>query len=182
MGDHTLAPLRHEAADPRKGKQVDKPGVHPTQALPYCPPRLSAQGIMHPEDAALAMEAGVDGIIVSNHGGRQLDTAPSAVDALPAVRRVIRGRVPLLVDGGIRRGTDIVKCLALGASAVLVGRPVLWGLAAGGRAGVERVLDILIDELRLTMQLCGATSLERIDESVLMPGTAPRGDLWRPKL
>jgi 4-hydroxymandelate oxidase len=116
------------------------------------------KGILTAEDAALALEYGAAGIIVSNHGGRQLDCAVSSADALPEIVDVIAGRVPVLVDGGIRRGTDIALALALGADAVLVGRPALWGLAAGGAAGAERVLSILRAELELTLGLCGCPS------------------------
>src|SRR5262249_38209063 len=103
--------------------------------------KIVLKGVMHPADAGLAAEAGVDALIVSNHGGRQLDTVPAAIELLPAIRGAVAGRLPLLLDGGIRRGTDIVKALALGATAVAIGRPVLWGLAVGGEQGVTRVLE-----------------------------------------
>lgn len=119
------------------------------------------KGVVHPDDARLAVEHGVDGIIVSNHGGRQVDTAPATIDALPSVCDVVDGRVEVLMDGGIRRGSDIVKALALGAKAVAVGRPVLWGLAVDGEAGVEAVLSILRQEFDLVSGLCGAA---RVDE------------------
>jgi 4-hydroxymandelate oxidase len=114
------------------------------------------KGVLHPADAVLAVRAGVDGIVVSNHGGRQLDAVPAAVDALPAVAAAVAGRVPLLLDGGVRRGTDVVLALALGATAVAVGRPVLWGLAAAGEHGVRHVLELLRDELDHVLALCGA--------------------------
>lgn len=113
------------------------------------------KGIVHPEDARLAVEHGASGIVVSNHGGRQLDTAVATVEALPEVADAVAGRVPVLVDGGVRRGTDVVKALALGADAVAVGRPVLWGLAVDGEAGVARVLGLLREELDLALALCG---------------------------
>ena len=116
------------------------------------------KGVLHPEDARLAIEQGIDGIIVSNHGGRQLDTAPATIDQLPQIVEVVDGKVPVLLDGGIRRGTDAAKALALGASAVAVGRPIVWGLAADGEAGVARVLEILSSELAHTLTLCGAGS------------------------
>jgi 4-hydroxymandelate oxidase len=125
------------------------------------------KGVMTPEDAVLATEHGAAGIIVSNHGGRQLDTAEPTIRALPRVADAVADRVPVLVDGGIRRGTDVVKALALGARAVLIGRPVLWGLAAEGEAGVERVLWLLTEELRRAMALTGRPSLAAIDRGVL---------------
>lgn len=120
------------------------------------------KGIVHPEDGRLAAEHGAAGIVVSNHGGRQLDTAPGTADVLPGVVDAVDGRVPVLVDGGVRRGTDVVKALALGAEAVCVGRPVLWGLAVDGEAGAARVLRILADELDLAMGLCGCPSLDEV--------------------
>jgi 4-hydroxymandelate oxidase len=117
------------------------------------------KGVLHPEDAALAVEHGVAGLLVSNHGGRQLDSVPATVDALPAIVAAVDGRIPLVMDGGVRRGTDVVKALALGATAVGVGRPVLWGLAAGGEAGVRGVLELLRAEFDRALALCGAASL-----------------------
>jgi 4-hydroxymandelate oxidase len=114
------------------------------------------KGILHPDDARIALEYGADAIMVSNHGGRQLDGVPATVDLLPGMATAIDGRVPLLVDGGIRRGADVLKALALGATAVGIGRPVMWGLAAGGQDGVSRVLEILRAELDHTLALCGA--------------------------
>ncbi|GLY83213.1 alpha-hydroxy acid oxidase [Actinoallomurus iriomotensis] len=113
------------------------------------------KGALHPLDARLAVERGVDALLVSNHGGRQLDTMPATIDQLPLVAEAVEGRVPLLLDGGVRRGTDVVKALALGASAVAVGRPILWGLAADGEAGVTRVLETLRAETAHTLTLCG---------------------------
>ena len=127
------------------------------------------KGILHPEDARLAVERGVDGIVVSNHGGRQLDGAPAGIDALPAVVQAVGGRVPVLVDGGVRRGTDVIKAIALGANAVLIGRPYVWGLAADGEAGVSRVLDLLREELIVAMALVGCDSVSKLDSSVLWP-------------
>jgi len=116
------------------------------------------KGVLTAEDAALAVEHGVGGIVVSNHGGRQLDCSLATADALPEIVEAVEGRVPVLVDGGIRRGTDVAVALALGADAVLVGRPALWGLVAGGAEGVARVLEILRAELELTLGLCGCRS------------------------
>jgi isopentenyl diphosphate isomerase/L-lactate dehydrogenase-like FMN-dependent dehydrogenase len=119
---------------------------------------ILVKGILTAEDAQLAVEHGAGGVIVSNHGGRQLDCALATADALPEVVDAVGGRVPVLVDGGIRRGTDVAVALALGADAVLVGRPPLWGLAAGGAAGAERVLELLRAELERTLALCGCPS------------------------
>lgn len=117
------------------------------------------KGVVHPQDAALAVEHGAAGVVVSNHGGRQLDTSVATVDALPDVVRAVDGRLPILLDGGVRRGTDVVKALARGAAAVLVGRPVLWGLAIAGEDGALRALELLRDEIDLAMALCGARSV-----------------------
>jgi 4-hydroxymandelate oxidase len=124
--------------------------------------RLLLKGILTGEDAELAVQAGADGIVVSNHGGRQLDTSPATLDALPEIVDAADGRVPILVDGGVRRGTDVVKALALGASAVLVGRPTAWGLAAAGEDGVVDVLRILREELENAMTLCGCGTVPEI--------------------
>ncbi len=113
------------------------------------------KGVLHPEDARLAVEHGAAGVIVSNHGGRQCDAVPAAVHCLSAVTDAVAGRVPVLLDGGIRRGSDIAVALALGAGAVGVGRPVLWGLAVDGEAGARRVLATLRDEYDHTLALCG---------------------------
>lgn len=127
------------------------------------------KGVLAPEDAKLAAENGIDGILVSNHGARNLDTVPATVEALPAVVEAVDNKIPILLDGGIRRGTDIVKALALGARAVLIGRPYLWALAVAGADGVAKVVEILRGELVQSMKLCGVTSLQQIDRSVLWP-------------
>ncbi|HET9181939.1 MAG TPA: alpha-hydroxy acid oxidase [Candidatus Angelobacter sp.] len=128
---------------------------------------LVLKGVMNPDDAVRAVDAGVDGIIVSNHGGRNLDMLPAAIEALPRVVDAVGGRIPVLMDSGIRRGTDILAALALGARAVLVGRPYVYGLAAGGAEGVERVIRILREELERAMALTGRRSIAEIDSSVL---------------
>ncbi len=120
------------------------------------------KGVVHPEDAKIALKSGADGIVVSNHGGRQLDTSPATIDALPDVAKAMDGKGLLFVDGGVRRGTDVFKALALGADAVLVGRPVLWGLAARGEEGASAVLEILRAEFDKTMMLCGFCSVDEI--------------------
>lgn len=128
------------------------------------------KGILAPDDARKAVALGADGIIVSNHGGRQLDFSPAPIDMLPHVVKAVQGKVPVLVDGGIRRGTDVIKCLALGAKAVLLGRPLLWALTLGGEDGVRQALGMLREELELAMALLGCTTLDQItSDYVLMP-------------
>jgi len=128
---------------------------------------LLIKGILTPEDARLAVEHGVAGIVVSNHGGRQLDTVPATIEVLPEIVDAVQGRVEILVDGGFRRGTDVLKALALGAKAVLIGRPYIWGLAVGGEAGVSRVLGLLKTELELALALCGCASVVDIDQNLV---------------
>ncbi|KAH9713722.1 peroxisomal (S)-2-hydroxy-acid oxidase GLO4 [Citrus sinensis] len=120
------------------------------------------KGILTREDAIKAVEVGVAGIIVSNHGARQLDYSPATISALEEVVHAVKGRVPILMDGGVRRGTDVFKALALGAQAVLIGRPVVYGLAAKGEYGVRRVIEMLKDEFELTMALTGCPSVKHI--------------------
>lgn len=127
------------------------------------------KGILHPLDVAPALQAGAAGIIVSNHGGRVLDTVPATLEVLPRIVAAVDGRIPVLVDGGIRRGTDILKALALGASAIMVGRPILHGLAVAGAAGVAHVLNLLRSELEAAMVLTGCRTLADIHTSLLMP-------------
>jgi len=128
---------------------------------------ILVKGVLTAEDALLAIEHGVDGIIVSNHGGRQLDGAVASIDALPEVVEAVAKRCEVYLDGGIRRGIDVIKALALGAQAVLIGRPVLWSLAVDGAAGVYRMLELLRAELELAMALCGRPTLTSIDPSLL---------------
>lgn len=125
------------------------------------------KGIMTGDDAEIAIQSGADGVVVSNHGARSLDTLPATIDVLPEVADAVGRRVPILMDGGIRRGTDIVKALALGAQAVMVGRPYLYGLAVDGAAGVQRVLEILRTELEMAMALAGKPTIASLDWSVL---------------
>ncbi len=130
--------------------------------------KVVLKGIEAEEDAALAVEHGADGIMVSNHGGRALESGRATLDSLPDVIRGAAGRIPVLMDGGVRRGTDVYKALALGAHAVGIGRPYAWGLAAFGQEGVERVLDLLNRDLRLAMAGCGATSIRGISARSLV--------------
>jgi isopentenyl diphosphate isomerase/L-lactate dehydrogenase-like FMN-dependent dehydrogenase len=123
-----------------------------------CSVPVLVKGVLTGEDAVLAVGHGVAGVVVSNHGGRQLDRSPAPADVLAEVVDAVEGRIPVLVDGGIRRGVDVAIALALGAQAVLVGRPALWGLAADGEEGARRVLELLRDELELTLALCGCAS------------------------
>lgn len=125
------------------------------------------KGVLSPEDSRLAVSCGADGVIVSNHGGRNLDTVPATIDALPRVVEAVAGRIPVMLDSGVRRGTDVLMALALGAKAVCIGRPYIYGLAVGGTKGVERVISILRDELERAMALTGRRSVEEIDASVL---------------
>ena len=125
------------------------------------------KGILNPDDAATGVKAGVSGIIVSNHGARNLDTVPATIDALPRVVERVSGQIPVLVDGGIRRGTDVLKALAFGATAVQIGRPYLWGLGIAGADGVARVIEILRREFEMAMMLTGRPTLRSIDRSVI---------------
>jgi isopentenyl diphosphate isomerase/L-lactate dehydrogenase-like FMN-dependent dehydrogenase len=129
--------------------------------------KIVIKGILAHEDAALAVENGIDGIIVSNHGGRGEDSGRSTIDALPEILEVVNGRMPVLVDSGFRRGSDIIKAVAMGASGVCIGRPYLWGLGAFGQPGVERVLELLREELRGTMQQMGAPTLRHLVPSMV---------------
>jgi 4-hydroxymandelate oxidase len=128
---------------------------------------LLIKGISRGDDAKRALDCGVAGIIVSNHGGRQLDTARPTIDALPEVVEAVAGRAEVLMDGGIRRGTDILKALALGARAVQVGRPVLWGLAVNGEAGVRHVLELLRTEFDLALAMCGCHNVDEITRDLI---------------
>jgi 4-hydroxymandelate oxidase len=130
------------------------------------------KGLLHPEDAAIAVRDNIDGIVVSNHGARNLDTVVATLDALPRIADAIAGRMPVLLDGGIRRGTDILKALALGATAVLICRPYFYGLSVNGAAGVASVINILRRELEMAMCLVGCDSIQKLDTSIF----------WRPEV
>jgi isopentenyl diphosphate isomerase/L-lactate dehydrogenase-like FMN-dependent dehydrogenase len=128
---------------------------------------LIIKGILHPDEARQAIARGIDGMIVSNHGGRQLDGAAASIEALPAVVEAVSGRIPVLIDGGIRRGTDVVKALCLGATCCLIARPQLWGLAVAGEAGVAHVLDIYRREIDRSMALLGASCLDDLTSELI---------------
>jgi isopentenyl diphosphate isomerase/L-lactate dehydrogenase-like FMN-dependent dehydrogenase len=134
---------------------------------------LLVKGTLTVEDAEEAVACGVDGIIVSNHGGRQLDCAPASVTVLPEIVEAVRGRADVLLDSGVRRGSDVVKALALGAKACLIGRPYLYGLAVGGEVGARRVIEILRTEIDLCLALIGSNSVSALNESVLRPTMVP---------
>ena len=126
------------------------------------PRKLVVKGILHPDDARRAVDCGADGVVVSNHGGRQLDAAPATAQALPEIAAAVDGRAQVLVDSGVRRGEDVLKLLALGADGVLLGRATLYGLAAAGEAGVSGVLELLRDELERCMALAGAANIDQL--------------------
>ena len=127
--------------------------------------KIILKGIVTPEDAELSVQNGIDGILVSNHGGRGEDNGRSTIDALPEIIAAAQGLIPVIVDSGFRRGTDAVKALAMGAQAVGIGRPYLWGLGAFGQEGVERVLEIVRNETRVAMQQCGVRSVKELNPS-----------------
>jgi L-lactate dehydrogenase (cytochrome) len=133
--------------------------------------KLIIKGIMDPEDARLAVQSGADALIVSNHGGRQLDGAQSSIGALPAIVDAVGRQIEVHMDGGIRSGQDVIRALALGAKGVYIGRPFLYGLGAMGEAGVTRCLEIIRNELDLTMAFCGLRDVQRVDKNILLPGT-----------
>lgn len=137
--------------------------------------KLILKGIQDVEDAKLSVQSGADALIVSNHGGRQLDGAQSSIEALPAIVDAVGGQIEVHMDGGIRSGQDVLKARALGAQGVYIGRPFLYGLGAMGETGVTKCLQILHKELDLTMAFCGHTQVDTVDKSILLPGTYPKG-------
>lgn len=134
---------------------------------------LVVKGILSDDDARRAVDVGADAVIVSNHGGRQLDGTPATIDALPEVVAAVGGQVDVILDGGVRRGSDVARAIALGAQAVLIGRPYVYGLAVSGQTGVSAVLEILRDELRRTLQLLGCESVDALDRSWIDPRVPP---------
>ncbi|HEY4067528.1 MAG TPA: alpha-hydroxy acid oxidase [Burkholderiaceae bacterium] len=135
--------------------------------------KLILKGIMDEEDARLAVESGADAMIVSNHGGRQLDGASSSINALPQITQAVGKMIEVWMDGGIRSGQDVLKAVALGARGTLIGRSFLYGLGAMGEAGVTKALEIIAKELEITMAFCGHTDIRKVDRSILLPGTLP---------
>ena len=135
--------------------------------------KLILKGIMDEEDARLAADSGADAMIVSNHGGRQLDGAPSSIEALPAIAQAVGKTIEVWMDGGIRSGQDVLKAVALGAKGTLIGRSFLYGLGAMGEAGVTKALEIIAKELDVTMAFCGHTDIRNVDRRILLPGTFP---------
>ena len=135
--------------------------------------KLVLKGLMDAEDARLAAETGADAIVVSNHGGRQLDGAPSSIEALPSMVEAAGNRIEVWMDGGIRSGQDVLKARALGAQGTLIGRSFLYGLGAYGREGVTRALQIIHKELDTTMAFCGHTNINNVGKEILLPGTYP---------
>ncbi|HLL10019.1 MAG TPA: alpha-hydroxy acid oxidase, partial [Rubrivivax sp.] len=136
--------------------------------------KLILKGIMVEEDARLAADSGADALVVSNHGGRQLDGAPSSIAALAPIVEAVGSRIEVWMDGGIRSGQDVLKAWALGARGTMIGRAMLYGLGAMGEAGVTRALEIIRNELDVTMAFCGHTNLLNVDRGILVPGTEPR--------
>jgi isopentenyl diphosphate isomerase/L-lactate dehydrogenase-like FMN-dependent dehydrogenase len=136
---------------------------------------LYIKGLLDAEDAEIAVNLGATGVVVSNHGGRQLDGAVAALDALPAIADRVGGRAEVLLDGGVRRGSDVVKALCLGATAVWIGRPYVYGMAARGPAGAEHVVNILREEIKRTLTLMGVRSVKDLDRSWLLPANTALG-------
>jgi len=135
--------------------------------------KLILKGIMDVQDARLAAQSGADALIVSNHGGRQLDGAQSSIEALPAIVDAVGSQIEVHMDGGVRSGQDVLKARALGARGVYIGRAMLYGLGAMGEAGVSKCLEMIHKELDITMAFCGHTNIETVDQGILLPGTFP---------
>ncbi|MBI2986482.1 MAG: alpha-hydroxy-acid oxidizing protein [Deltaproteobacteria bacterium] len=164
IGDHV--PLSTKDGRPRKGHPASPRDIEWLKREVSLP--IVVKGIMSAEDARIAVDAGADLVVVSNHGGRILDFNRAAIEALPEVVREVRGRVPVLLDSGIRSGGDIVKAVALGAKAVLVGRPIGWGVGAAGAEGVERVIAMLTEEMKRVLILTGVRAISEVTDSVLI--------------
>jgi isopentenyl diphosphate isomerase/L-lactate dehydrogenase-like FMN-dependent dehydrogenase len=135
--------------------------------------KVVLKGIVTREDAELAVASGADGVFVSNHGGRAENSLRGSIDSLPEVVAGVKGRVPIMIDSGVRRGADIFRALALGADAVGIGRPYVWGLGAFGQEGVDKVIQILLDEFRMVMRQTRTTAIDQIGPEYVMPGQAP---------
>ncbi|KAF3925999.1 hypothetical protein ABW20_dc0107655 [Dactylellina cionopaga] len=183
--ESSQAPDGSTAPQPRNQLRVD-PSINWERDMRWLRENTTLEiwvkGILHPQDAETAVLHGAKGIIVSNHGGRQLDGCISALDALPGVVKAVGGRVPVHVDGGVRRGADIFKALALGAEFVWIGRPIWWGLHANGQEGVEWVVETLVKEFRIVMMLMGCVSVEDIVRKMILPkNSLPSmggGEIW----
>jgi L-lactate dehydrogenase (cytochrome)/(S)-mandelate dehydrogenase len=134
---------------------------------------LYIKGILDADDAEIAVDLGAQGVVVSNHGGRQLDCALASLDALPAIVARVGNRAEVLLDGGVRRGTDVIKALCLGANAVCIGRPYVYGMGARGPAGAEHIINIFREEIKTTMTLMGVRSVKELDSSWLLPADTP---------
>jgi (S)-mandelate dehydrogenase len=180
-----MLPARPEAASLKAGQTIPAAVLDPELTWDHLArlrdtwkKPILIKGILAAEDAELAASYGFDGVVVSNHGGRQLDGAPASIDALPQIVQQVGGRMEVLLDGGVRRGSDIVKALALGARAVMFGRPTLYGLAAGGQAGAERVLQTFERELRRAMALLGCRSVAELSPEWLHKNTTSP-DAWQ---
>lgn len=168
LGDSYSADVHHDPEsiyNPYLDASVGWKDVEWLEGLTKMP--LICKGVLHRDDARLAIQHGADAIVCSNHGGRNLDGPPASIDALPAIVEAVDGRIPVLMDGGIRRGTDIVKALALGATAVMIGRPYVWGLAIDGADGVAHVVELLRRELETAMALCGRICVADIGANTL---------------
>jgi hypothetical protein len=159
-------PLSAKDGQPRRGHPASPKDIEWLKGEVSLP--VVVKGIMGAEDARIALDAGADALVVSNHGGRLLDYNRAALEVLPEVVEAVAGKVPVLFDSGIRSGGDVVKALALGAKAVLVGRPIFWGVAAAGLAGVERVFQILREEIRRVLVMTGTGSVSEISSSLLI--------------
>ena len=160
-----------EAALQKQSEIIDRPSLNwgeLEKIRSYTSLPILLKGILHPDDAKIALDHDVDGIIVSNHGGRQLDHCISSLDALPDICEVVNGRIPVLLDSGIRSGVDIFKAIALGADAVLLGRPYIYGLAVDGEAGVERVIENFLHELDVSMMIASVSSISEINSQLLV--------------
>jgi L-lactate dehydrogenase (cytochrome) len=164
---HRGAPILSKSVTRDFGSKDHLSWTHLAQIRQRWAGKLVVKGVLDPRDAEIAIAEGVDGLIVSNHGGRQLDGAVSPLDVLPAIASAVAQRVPVLMDGGVRRGTDVIKALALGADLVLVGRPFLYAAAVGGREGVDRAVDILKSEIYRDMALLGINGLQEVNSGIL---------------
>ncbi|MBI4527815.1 MAG: alpha-hydroxy-acid oxidizing protein [Deltaproteobacteria bacterium] len=174
VGDHV--PLSTRDGKPRKGQPASPKDIERLKSEVSLP--VVVKGIMGAEDARIAVGAGADALVVSNHGGRILDFNRAALEALPEVVEAVGKKVPVLLDSGIRSGGDVVKALALGARAVLIGRPICWGVAAGGAAGVERVIQLLTDEIKRVLMMTGLSSIKEATRAILIPAEQRRETPW----